>query len=212
MIKAMGATDAGDLADKMDAQVEAYQKGFDQMLMVMGMSAKTLGVSLPDPENFFGIALQGFAASMSIPLKVLVGNQTGERASTEDNEDWALFNMSRRNNIAVPNIMVLVSRLVTFGMLPEGKDWFVDWTSLLNPGPNEVLERVERMANVNDKMKDTNELVFTPEEMRKETGREPLADAEKFRDDPEDEDETTALGLSPTGNRGDKSTDKPAKE
>ncbi|WP_240233605.1 anti-CBASS protein Acb1 family protein [Devosia lacusdianchii] len=199
MMKAMGAANGEELANKMDEQVEAYQKGFDQMLMVMGMQAKTLGVTLPSPEHFFGITLQSFAASVSMPLKVLVGNQTGERASSEDNEDWALFNMSRRKNIAVPNIMVLVGRLVTFGMLPK-KDWFVDWASLVNPGPNEVLERVERMANVNDKMKDTGELVFTPEEMRKETGREPLSPSEAVRDHISDEDEDAAHGLPKPGN------------
>jgi hypothetical protein len=201
MMKSIGATDASDFANKMDEQVEAWQKGFDQLLLLMGMKATSMSVTLPSPEHFFAIALQSFAASVSQPLKVLVGNQTGERASSEDNEDWAMFNMSRRKNVVIPNILSFARRLERFGILPADLPWHVDWASLVNPGPNEVLERVERMANVNDKMKDTNELVFTPEEMRKETGREPLSDGAKFRDDPEDEDETAALGLPSAGNQ-----------
>lgn len=189
-----------DYADQMTNQVESWQQGFDKMLLLKGIEAKALNITLPSPEPFFMVALQSFAASMMIPLKVLVGNQTGERASSEDNEDWALVNMARRANFVVPNILLLARRLVAFGILPDGKDWFVDWASLVNPGPNEVLERVERMANVNDKMKDTGELVFTPEEMRKETGREPLSPSEALRDDTSADDENAALGLDSPGN------------
>ena len=192
MIKAMGATDASDLANKMDEQVEAWNKGFDQLLMVMGMQAKTLNVTLPSPEHFFGIALQSFAASMNIPLKVLVGNQTGERASTEDAEDWAQTNMSRRANVVIPNIMVLVRRLADFGMLPE-RDWFIDWTDLTEASMAERIERAAKMATINQTMKDTGEIVFTPEEIRKVPGYEPLSDAEKYRDDVSDEGESAAL-------------------
>jgi hypothetical protein len=49
------------------------------------------------------------------------------------------------------------------------------------------------MADINQKMKDSGEIVFTPEEIRKVPGYEPLSDTEKYRDDdPEDED--AALG------------------
>ncbi|WP_174804365.1 anti-CBASS protein Acb1 family protein [Martelella limonii] len=184
MAQAMGVK-PDEIADKMSEQVEDWQKGFDQLLMLQGMQAKTLNVTLPSPEHFFLIALQSFAASNSIPLKILAGSQTGERASTEDADEWARTCMSRRANQTVPNIMLFVNRLERFGILPE-RDWFIDWTDLLDPSPNERLERIERMANVNDKMHATSEWIFTPEEMRAEGGYEPLSDAEKYLDDATD--------------------------
>ena len=184
-----------DVVDKIDEQVEGFNKGFDKSLLLQGIKATPMQVTLPSPEHFFAVAAQSFAASFSIPMKVLIGSQTGERASTEDSEEWAKVNMARRINQAIPSIMGFVNRLERFGILPA-KDWFLDWKSLLDPSPNEMLERVERMAAVNDKMRASNELVFTGDEMRSEVGREPLSDAEKFPED-EEGDEAAAAGLAP---------------
>lgn len=186
MAKAMGVTVDG-LADAMNEQVEDWQKGFDQLLMLQGMQAKTLGITLPSPEHFWAAPLQSFAASMNIPLKVLVGNQTGERASSEDAEDWAQTNMSRRTEHVVPNIMTLVNRLERFGIIPE-KDWALDWNDLTEASMSEKIDRADKMAGVNQKMKDGGEIVFTGEEIRAAVDLDPLSDAEKYRDDPEEEE------------------------
>ncbi len=186
MAKAMGVP-ITELADKMNEQVADWQKGFDQLLMVQGMQAKTLGVTLPSPEHFFGVAVQSFSASISMPTKILVGMQTGERASTEDAEEWAQTNMSRRNDIVIPNTMTLVERLVRVGILPE-KDWFLDWTDLTETSMAEKIDRAGKMADVNSKLQTSGEWVFTPEEIRAAVDLEPLSDADKYRDDPEDED------------------------
>ena len=197
MAKAMGV-EVSEIADKMNAQVEDWQKGFDKLLMLQGMTANTLGITLPSPEHFFAIALQSFAASIGCPLKILVGSQSGERASTEDADEWARTIMSRRTNQVIPNIMALVNRLERVGILPE-RDWALDWTSLMDPSPNEMLERVERMATVNDKMRQSDEIIFTGDEMRAEMGKEPLSDAERYRDDQDAGDDV----LPPAGEEED---------
>ena len=186
MAKAMGVSPA-ELGDKIDDQVADWQKGFDQLLMLQGMQAKTLGITLPSPEHFWAAPLQSFAASISIPLKILVGSQTGERASTEDANEWSQTIMSRRNSQTVPNVMALVRRLERINILPEGRDWFIDWPSLLDPTPTEQIDRAAKMADINAKMQTSGEIVFTADEMRQETGREPLSDSQRFRDDQEGE-------------------------
>jgi hypothetical protein len=191
MAQAMGVP-VEDVVEKIDAQVEGFNAGFDKSLLLQGIKATPMQVTLPSPEHFFAVARESFAATMAMPAKILIGSQTGERASTEDEKEWAKTNMARRTNKVIPAAMTFVKRLVRFGMLPT-KDWHLDWKSLLDPTPNEQLERVERMANVNDKMRASGEQVFTGDEMRSETGREPLSDAEKYRDDEED-DEAAALG------------------
>ncbi|KQQ46513.1 hypothetical protein ASF69_04615 [Rhizobium sp. Leaf311] len=193
MAKAMGVT-VQDVADKMNEQVADFQKGFDQMLMLQGMTAKTLGVTLPSPEHFFGAALQSFAASVGMPLKILVGNQNGERASTEDSDEWNTTNMARRANITHPNIMELVTRLVKWGILPK-KDWFVDQADLTESSMSEKIDRANKMADTNQKMGNST-YVFTDEEIRAAVGYEPLSDADKYRDET-DEETQAALGDPP---------------
>jgi hypothetical protein len=195
MARAMGIA-VEDLVDKMNEQVEDWQKGFDKLLMLQGMQAKTLGVVLPSPEHFFAIALQGFAASLSIPLKILVGSQTGERASTEDANEWSQTIMSRRTSVVVPNVMALVNRLERFGILPE-RDWHLDWTDLTEASMAEKIDRANKMADTNQKMKDSGEFVFTPEEIREVVDMEPLSDAEKFRDEDDDEAEAFVTPADP---------------
>lgn len=160
-----------DLADAMNNQVDDYQKGFDKLLMLQGMTAKTLGITLPSPEHFFNIALQGFAASINIPLKILVGNQTGERASTEDARDWAQTCMARRTGSVLPGIMGLIRRLERVSILPE-RDWFLHWTDLTESSMGEKIDRAGKMADINAKM--GMEPPFLPEEIRAVVDMEPL--------------------------------------
>jgi len=195
LAKAMGVS-VEEIADKMNEQVEDWQKGFDKLLMIQGMQAKSLSVTLPSPEHFFAIALQSFAASISMPVKILVGSQTGERASTEDANEWAQTNMSRRNNTVRPNIMDFVNRLERFKILPE-KDWHLDWSDLTEASMTEKIDRVTKMADANQKMGNT-EWIFTPEEMREVVGKEPLTDNQRYRDEDDDNvDQETGLPANP---------------
>lgn len=180
MAKAMGVPE-DEIADVMDEQVDAFQKGFDKLLMLQGMEAKTLSVNLPSPEHFHGVALQSFCASVNMPTKILVGMQSGERASTEDAREWGQTNMSRRSDTVVPNIMEFVNRMERVGVLPEN-DWFLSWADLTEPTKAEKIERADKMAGVNFKMRDFQEVVFTPEEIRATVDMEPLRDAEKYLD------------------------------
>jgi hypothetical protein len=185
MAKAMNVP-VEKVADAMNAQVEKYQKGFDQLLMVQGIEAKTLGISLPSPEHFFGNPLNCFASSVGMPAKILIGMQTGERASKEDAAEWAQTNMARRANETIPNILLVVNRLVAMNILPK-KDYFVDWSDLTEASMQEKIDRAYKMADTNSKMK--SEVVFTGDEIRAAVGYEPLSEDEKFRDEIEEEDD-----------------------
>lgn len=195
MATAMGIPET-EVADAMSAQVESFNQGFDKSLLFQGIKATPIQVSLPSPEHFWAAPLQSFAASVGIPLKILVGSQTGERASTEDAAEWNKTIMSRRTGEVIPNIMDLVRRLVRFSILAEA-DYHLDWAALGEASQSEKVALADKMADVNVKMKDTGELIFTPEELRGVTGREPLTDSEKYRDEP-GEDETGAMDGAPS--------------
>lgn len=172
MARAMGVEPSG-VADAMNDQVEAFNKGFDKMLMLQGMQAKQMSVTLPSPEHFFNIALQSFAASMNIPLKVLVGNQTGERASTEDQREWSQTNMARRNLICRPAIREVAARLSRFGILPETQ-FVVGWSDLTEASMADKIDRAAKMATINQQM--ASEPAFLPEEIRAVLDMDPLAE------------------------------------
>lgn len=174
MAKAMGIP-MDKITDVMNEQVGDWQRGFDELLMVQGMTARLPKVELPDPEHFFMNALQSFAASFDIPLKVLVGTQTGERAATEDASQWNQTCNFRRKNTVIPNILLTVQRLEACGILRENPEWFVDWTDLTESTMLEKIDRAGKMARVN---KDFGDIVFMPQEIRASVGYEPAEEAE----------------------------------
>lgn len=182
MAKDMGV-EPDDLVDAMNEQVEDWQKGFDKLLMLQGMQVKTLGVVLPSPEHFHTIPLLTFAASMGIPAKVLLGSQTGERASTEDAQEWAQTCMARRENIAKPRIKALADHLVRVGVLPV-KDWYVGWTDLTEASSGEKLERAVKMSRINSTLKD--EAVFLSSEIREQAGYDPKTTPPRYSDEDEE--------------------------
>jgi hypothetical protein len=184
--QSMGAASPADMIDKINEQIDSFQQGFDKGLMLGGMTAKPLQITLPSPEHFFAGPVQAFAASISMPYKELIGNITGERASTEDARGWAQTCMSRRANRNIPIIQQFINRLERFGIL-AAKDWHIEWPSLLDPSPEAKMARAKDMAEIN--AKHPNEYVYTPDEIRMETGLEPLTAAQRETDDlPDDED------------------------
>lgn len=190
MAKAMGVG-VEDLHKKMNEQVENYQKGFDQMLMLQGMKANTLSVTLPSPEHFYAAPLMSFAASVRMPLKVLIGNQTGERASSEDAKDWDQSIMARRTDETHPLILSLLEKFVAQKVLPVEKDWYIDQADLTEASVADKIDRAGKMADINVKSNNVNGMMtFTGDEIREVADYEPISPTLLETPDEEPEDET----------------------
>ena len=175
--RGLNAATPADVMDKLNEQVDDFQSGFDKMLMLGGFSVTPLTITLPQPKEFWEPCVQSFAASMSIPFKVLVGNVTGERASTEDAHEWAQTNMSRRENRVLPILHEFVDRLVRWGVL-DAKDWTVGWQPLIEDSPDDKLGRAKTMADINQTL--GTEPAFLPDEIREAAGFKPSEEVEGF--------------------------------
>lgn len=197
-----------ELADELDAAMERFNRGFDQGLFLQGMDAKTLGVTLPSPEHFFNVAVQEVAASWPIPQKILVGMQTGERASTEDANEWSQIIMARRAAMVMPNIRDVIRKLERFGVLPD-RDWFIQWADLTEATLGQKFDIAAKMADINSKSLAYGEVAYTIDEIREVTEYEPLTGDEGFdeneaTDDPAEQDEPgRADGQDTQGQEGD---------
>ena len=163
-----------DLGDKLDEIVTDYNRGLDMTMVLQGMEAKLLQVTLPIPEHFLMGPLQSFAASVSCPLKILIGAQTGERASTEDAKEWNKTNNSRVENYCKPNIRRIMRVWEKYGIIPK-KPWYILWADLTESSSQEKADLGAKMADINQKMNGSGEgVVFTPDEIRETMGWEAL--------------------------------------
>lgn len=175
--RGMGAATTEDVVEKLNDKVDAFQAGFDKAFMVGGFSVKPMTITLPQPKEFWEPCVQSFAASLSIPMSILLGNTMSERSSTEDASEWAETNMSRRQNRVVPILSEFVERLVRWGML-DAKPWAIGWDSLTDASPSEKMDLATKMATINMNLKD--EPAFLPDEIREAAGYAPSDEVEGF--------------------------------
>ena len=166
---AMGV-ETDKLADKLDEVVADFVAGYDKSLMLSGIKPSPMGVTLPaNPEQYCNGPLQSAAASINCPSKVLIGNQTGERASTEDVKSWNATCASRRNREVLPVLRDMARRFEVWGVLPPG-DWRVQWSDLTEPTGADKLAGAKIMAEINAASLGLGETPFSRAEIREQAG------------------------------------------
>lgn len=177
LAQALG-TDMDGLPDALEQQIEAFVKGYDKQLLTQSMASSPTSVTMGDPEKPFSTALQSFSASIPVATTILIGNQTGERASTEDAHAWNLTGMSRRESFVVPQIELTIHRLMEIGVI-ERKEFVVSWESLIEPTLGERLDNGVKMADINQKSLATGEVPYSSDDIRDTTGFGPEDDLDE---------------------------------
>lgn len=149
LAKALGVAE-GQLAEALDMQVRRLNDSTDSASFMQAGTAEVLSVTASDPEPTWRTAISEFCATIPMPVKVLIGMQTGERASTEDGKDWARTRMSRRNGFLTDVINETVTRFWTLGiiMAPTGGEITVGWSDLMAPSRSEKIANMSAMADV----------------------------------------------------------------
>ena len=171
----MGVT-VPELSDAINDQIDGFQRGFDKGLLLGGMTAAPMSISLPSPEHFMAGPVSTFAASIQMPVKILVGNQSGERASTEDAREWAQTCNSRRVNRCLPVLYDMVDRFKAWGIIPEA-DYTVHWDDLTEADAGQKIERAARMAEINARTTGLgDEATIQVDEIRAAAGYEALSE------------------------------------
>nr|WP_276553928.1 DUF1073 domain-containing protein [Enterobacter hormaechei] len=138
------------VSEALDGQVRRLNDSSDSAVMMQEGDVSVLSVAAADPEPTWRTILNEFCATVPIPVKVLVGMQTGERASTEDAKDWAKTRMSRRTGFLTDLITDIVTRFWEFGFIPPaaGEEITVGWSDLLAPSQAEKIANMDKLADV----------------------------------------------------------------
>ncbi|MFO3764046.1 DUF1073 domain-containing protein, partial [Providencia rettgeri] len=116
--------------------------------------------------------LQTAAAALDIPSKILVGMQTGERASTEDQKYFNSRCQSRRESELSFEIEDFIDHLTRIKVLDPIAEKTVIWDDLNEQSATEKLDSAEKMSRINQASLAIGEPVFTVEEIRTAAGYE----------------------------------------
>lgn len=166
-----------DKLDDFNEQYDDFVKNRSRRAMwTPGMSANTLTSSLVSPKEFFNTALNDVAAGSDVPATILIGQQTGRLASTEDGRLFLANVQSRRLNFMTDMVKSVFDWLMEFGVITFSK-YEVEWDDLLARSDEERLDNADKMATINERQfKSGGDIPFSGDEIREAAGAEPGAE------------------------------------
>jgi len=172
--------------------MDDFDKGVKNSLVLYGMDVHTLNTTLADPTNPFTIALTSFSASVETPVSELVGLQMNEQASASNSKAFNKTAKGRRENFINPEmIMHTLNYLIEVGVLSKPTNKIViTWDDLDEDTQGEKLDNANKMEDINKKRSESNrgEPLFTDSEVRIVAGFEGESeeDIEPFTEDGDD--------------------------
>ena len=111
-----------------------YMEGLQRYIALEGLSAKSLAVQVADPTGHIKANLQEICVALGCPMRIFIGTEAAQLASTQDKDTWSNRLMLRRNEyLSSMVIRPFFDRLMMFGILPEVKEYYVWWPDLNAP-------------------------------------------------------------------------------
>ena len=180
-----------ELQDKFNEVAGEMNRGNDVLMTTQGATVAPLVTAVADPSATYNVNLQTFAASVDIPVKVLVGMQTGERASTEDQKYFNARCQSRRGDLSF-EIEDFSDKLIELKIIDAVSEKTVIWDDLNEQTGTEKLANAKTMAEINQTSQGSGENpAFSREEIRTAAGYENVDEFPLGEEDCNEEDEAT---------------------
>lgn len=115
-------------------QLSHFVNNLQRWLYVQGMNIKSLAPQVVTPEPHVDIQLKLISAATRIPIRILIGSERGELASTQDERAWLSFLEERRANVAEQLILrPFIDRMISLGVVsePSTNEYFIEWEPLI---------------------------------------------------------------------------------
>lgn len=170
-----------DLKKVFNSVAQDVNRGTDSVIATQGANVTTLTANMPDPQPHYNVNLQTAAAGLNIPTKILVGMQTGERASSEDQKEFNATCQSRRGDLG-DEIESFIGKMIQLRVLDPVEEFTVVWDDLTEATKSEKLANAKTMSEINSISLATGGELFTGNEVREAAGYEPEADLDERRE------------------------------
>lgn len=176
-----------ELQERYNEAAREINRGNDTLLITQGAQVTSMVSAVSDPSPTYSVNLQTFSSSVDIPSRIIVGNQSGERASTEDQIYFNARCQSRRGDLSF-DIEDLVDKLIYLQALKPVSKFSIVWDELNEQSPSDKLDSAVKMSNINQTSLASGEAVFSGDEIRVAAGYQPMGNDVLGEDDEEDEE------------------------
>lgn len=161
------AADATAILDSMDE----FDNGISSSLIGSG-SLNLLQTSLSDPTHSWTIGVNECAAHHDKPMTLVVGHQTGERASGEDIKSWNRVIMDRQSGVCSDMIKGLINDWIEKFNFPKPTNKInVVWRDLNESTAEQKADLAKTRAETNKTCIDASmQPIYSTEYMQSEAG------------------------------------------
>jgi hypothetical protein len=120
--------------DQLKDQLSSFVNNMQRWLYVEGMKISSLAPQVVSPSDHVDVQLQLISAVTRIPMRILVGSERGELASTQDERAWLNYLEERREQVAENLILrPLIEHLILLGVIsaPPKGEFSIEWEPLV---------------------------------------------------------------------------------
>lgn len=155
-------------AAKMEAvrtSVEDFTHQLKRVIGIRGADVEHMEASVADFSKPSDAVLQRMCAAKGVPMRILMGSERGELASTQDRDNFGDQVKDIRDEFAAPQLArPFIERLIELGVLPSPSlPWIVKWPDTKELTMEQKIGLALKTADVNQKMGHT---IITDDEMR----------------------------------------------
>ena len=156
------------------SQIEEMQHGLRRWLRTRGIDAQNIapGLQGADPSTVIDRELDMIAGATGVPKRILIGSESGELASSQDENNWTGRVTERREQYAGPSIAeAFIGWCVQHGCLPAGYQG-IQWPENDTLGEDARAEIANKNAQAIATYANAPgaELLVTPQEFRETLG------------------------------------------
>lgn len=134
-LEADADSDLGDDTDKekLKAEIDNYQHNLTRVMRTRGITIKPLTQDVKSPKDQFDICLSLIAGSTAIPKRILLGNEAGELASSQDENNWNNQIKDRQTNFCETHILNhFIDYMIELLVIAKVESYVWEWPSLVS--------------------------------------------------------------------------------
>ena len=134
-------------------QIAKYRQNLDRMMRVTGNLEK-LETDVAEPDKHVAVQIEDISAHVDIPMSMIRGNETGERATTEDKQMYAEFIARLQREYCVEQVLEKIfDRFLDWGVMTptesgdENRNSYeIEFPTFEEPSEKEMAETAEIWA------------------------------------------------------------------
>lgn len=128
--------------DDLEEEIQDYMHDLQRYIRLAGAKIEGLDMQVADPSKHFDVQIKIIGGAKGIPIRILLGSERGELASSQDERGFNENVDVRRVDYAEPTILrPFIGKQIEVGILPMPEDGYtVEWPDLSVPSAKDQAE------------------------------------------------------------------------